>query len=95
MHATEQSTGLDGRVFSDRRSEMRRRVLKGATLSFNRGFSTFEGTLRNQSERGGRLSFGEALAVPSTFELAIAGEDRPRTARVRWRSMTALGVEFV
>jgi len=33
---------------------MRRRVLKGATLSFSRGFSTFEGTLRIQSERGGR-----------------------------------------
>lgn len=91
----EKSIGIDGRVFAERRGAIRRRVLKGAVLSFNHGFSTFEGMVRNQTERGARLSFGEALAVPPTFELSIAGEEKPRTARVRWRSMTALGVEFI
>lgn len=90
----EKSIGLDGQVFAERRGDMRRRVLKGAVLSFNHGFGSFEGTLRNQSEHGGKLTFGEALAVPPTFELQIAGEDKPRMARIRWRSMTALGVEF-
>ena len=91
---SEKSIGLDGQVFAERRGDMRRRVLKGAVLSFNHGFGAFEGMLRNQSERGGKLTFGEALAVPPVFELRISGENSSRTARVRWRSMTALGVEF-
>jgi hypothetical protein len=90
----EKSIGIDGRVFAERRGAIRRRVLKGVVLSFNHGFSSFEGVMRNQSERGGKLSFGEALSLPSMFEVRIAGEEKPRTARVRWRSMTVLGVEF-
>lgn len=91
----EKSIGIDGQVSADRRDDIRRRVLKGVVLSFNHGFSSFEGVMRNQSERGGKLSFGEALSLPSMFEVRIAGEDKPRAARVRWRSMTALGVEFI
>lgn len=91
---TEKSIGIDEHVFAERRSDIRMRVLKGAVLTFNHGFSIFEGTIRNQSEHGGKLTFGEALAVPSIFELKIAGEEKPRIVRVRWRSMTALGVEF-
>ena len=90
----EKSIGIGGQVSTDRRSDIRRRVFKGVVLSFNHGFSSFEGVMRNQSEHGGKLSFGEALSLPSMFEVRIAGEEKPRTARVRWRSMTALGVEF-
>lgn len=91
---TEKSIGIDGQIFAERRGATRMRVLKGTVLVFNHGFSTFEGTMRNQSEHGGKLTFGEALAVPPVFELRIAGEEKPRMAQVRWRSMTALGVEF-
>lgn len=35
---TRNSIGIDGEVFEERRKEPRRRVLKGATLSFNRGY---------------------------------------------------------
>lgn len=91
---TEKSIGLDGAVFTDRRAEPRRKVLKGAVLTFNRGFGSFECTVRNQSERGARLSFGETSAVPSIFELEIAGSAEKRAAIVKWRSFTTLGVEF-
>ncbi len=91
---TEKSIGIDGHVFAERRSDIRMRMLKGAALTFNHGFSSFEGTIRNQSEHGAKLTFGEALAVPPVFGLKIASEEKPRMARVRWRSMTALGVEF-
>jgi hypothetical protein len=91
---TERSIGIDGQMLAKRRGESRRRVLKGAVLVFSHGFSTFEGTVRNQSERGAKLTFGEALAVPPRFELRIAGEEKPRLACIRWRSMTALGVEL-
>ena len=62
---TEKSFGIDGHVFAERRSDIRTRLFKGAALTFNHGFSSFEGTIRNQSEHGGKLTFGEALAVPS------------------------------
>ncbi|MBS3650600.1 PilZ domain-containing protein [Pseudaminobacter sp. 19-2017] len=91
---TENAIGLDGRVFPDRRETTRRRVLKGARLSFNRGYAVFECVVRNMSDCGARLSFGDSTAVPGRFELLITDEDYSRTAIVRWRSMNALGVTF-
>ena len=79
---------------ADRRGTPRRRVLKGATLTFNRGFSAFECVLRNQSEGGARLSLAETFALPKTFQLAIAGDSDVRTAHVVWRGMDQMGVRF-
>lgn len=89
----EKSIGLDGKVFAERRAVMRRRVLKGATLSFNKGYGALEGLVRNESERGVLLHFGETSAVPADFELTVKGSD-PRSAKVKWRDMTRVGVEF-
>lgn len=91
---TEKSIGLDGRVFPDRRKEDRRRVLKGGRISFNKGFNVFECVVRNTSTSGARLDFGETSAIPCRFELLVAGEDVKRTATVRWREMTVLGVSL-
>jgi hypothetical protein len=81
-------------VLAERRAEPRRRVLKGATLGFNRGYGAMECVVRNESKRGALLAFGETTAVPTSFELRIAGQDQPRQARVRWRSLTSVGVEL-
>ena len=78
----------------DRRSDQRRRVLKGATLSFNRGYSAFECVVRNESKGGARLSLGETFAIPATFRLAISGEADARVARIIWRKPDELGVTF-
>lgn len=91
---TENSIGLDGKVFAERRSETRHRVFKGGRLSFNKGYGALECVVRNLSERGARLALGETTAVPNAFDLEIAGEGMARTAHVRWRSPTAVGVEF-
>jgi hypothetical protein len=91
---TEKSIGVDGRVFSERRAALRRRVLKGATLTFNRRFSAFECVVRNQSAEGALLSLAETFSLPAQFEVLISGEETLRTARVRWRSMNAVGVKF-
>lgn len=91
---TEKSIGVDGQVFSERRAALRRRVLKGATLTFNNGFSAFECVVRNQSPDGALLSLAETFALPQQFDVSIAGEDMLRRARVHWRSMTTLGVKF-
>jgi hypothetical protein len=78
---------------AERRATLRRRALKGATLSFNRGYGALEGVVRNESERGAMLNFGETSAVPSEFDLTVKGSS-PRSVRVRWRDMTRVGVEF-
>lgn len=78
----------------DRRATRRRRVLKGATLSFNRGYSAFECVVRSQSDGGARLSLGETFAIPATFRLAIAGEADARTVHIVWRKPDELGVTF-
>lgn len=90
----EKSIGLDGQVFAERRAAARRRVLKGATLTFNKGYGALECIVRNQSESGALLAFGETAAVPPFFALAINGEQASRHARVRWRTQTLVGVAF-
>lgn len=91
---TENSIGLDGRVFAERRSSTRYRVFKGGRLSFNKGYGALECLVRNLSDRGARLALGETTAVPKAFSLEIAGEGISRSAIVRWRSPAAVGVEF-
>lgn len=78
----------------DRRVVARRKTLKGVTISFNGGMSTFEGVARNLSETGARLSFCETFAIPSEVLVRMGGEMAWRPAVLRWRSMTDVGVEY-
>jgi hypothetical protein len=92
--AMEQNRPAAANTGTERRTDLRRRVLKGATLSFNRGYSSFECVVRNQSERGAKLSLAETFALPSTFRLAIAGKSEARMARIIWRKPDEMGVTF-
>ena len=83
------------RLRAERRIEERRRVLRGATLGFNKGYGALEGLVKNQSEHGARISFGDTAAVPNAFDLSISGDDRRRPAKVVWRTMREVGVEIV
>ena len=91
---TKISMANDGTVFVERRKCGRRRVLKGARLEFNRGFGAMEGVVRNLSDGGARIVFGETTGVPQHFDLLIAGENEAKPARVCWRSVDAVGVAF-
>ena len=82
-------------AYEERRYTQRRRVLKGATLSFNRGYSAFECVVRNQSDGGARISLAETFAVPTSFRLAIAGESQIRSARIVWRRPDEMGVAYL
>lgn len=84
--------GAEG--MSERRTDRRRRVFKGATLSFNNGYGAMECVVRNESEHGAQLSFGETSAVPAAFNMAIRGEAAKRAARVRWRTLTTVGISY-
>jgi hypothetical protein len=79
---------------AERRSQLRQRVLKGATIRFNKGYGALECVVRNLSENGARLSFGETTGVPAAFELKIAGGERLREAQIRWRTPDSVGVLF-
>ncbi|MBO6902510.1 MAG: PilZ domain-containing protein [Rhizobiaceae bacterium] len=92
---TQNSIGIDGKVFAERRAAPRRRALKGATLRYNRGYGALECIVRNLSDNGARLAFGETAAVPSEFDFWLAGVREPRRAAVRWRGLEDVGVEFV
>lgn len=85
---------MPGNTCTERRSQTRRRVLKGAIIRFNKGYGAFECVVRNFSENGAKLTFGETSAVPAAFELKIAGDERTREAHVRWRSSDSVGVSF-
>lgn len=85
---------VDGIEIEERRNAPRRRVLKGGTLSFNKGYGALECLVRNMSDTGARLVFGETSAVPPRFSLRISGDDSLRDAQVRWRTTTDVGVEF-
>ena len=78
----------------ERRAVRRRRVLKGGVLTFG-GLGVFEAVVRNQSEKGAMLTFGDTTGVPASFDLAISGDDKKSQAQVRWRSLNAIGVEFI
>ena len=91
---TTKSIGIDGDVFEDRRREPRQRVLKGGTLIFNRGYGALECVVRNRSENGAKLAFGDTAAVPARFDLRIGGDEATLDAQVRWRTMTNIGVSF-
>lgn len=88
------SIGIDGKVFEDRRHEPRHRVLKGGTLTFNKGYGALECVVRNLSAGGARLQFGDTAAVPPRFFLRVSGEGAGHPAHIRWRTLTDIGVAF-
>jgi hypothetical protein len=76
----------------DRRGERRRRMLKGATLQFNSGCSTFECVLRDITSGGARISMGDTTGVPARFLLTIADDQIQFEAIVRWRTQRDIGL---
>ncbi len=86
--------GFDRTGSTERRNEQRHRVFKGGHIAFNGGYSAFECVVRDLSEHGARLAFGEFAAVPNEFDLAIKGEGGRRHASVAWRAGSLAGVTF-
>ena len=78
---------------SERRDGRRRRMFKGARVVFNGGYSSFSCTIRNLTESGALLNFGDTLGIPSHFDLELEG-GRRRPCTVRWRDGGLMGVSF-
>jgi hypothetical protein len=76
----------------NRRAVRRRRVLKTATIEFNRG--AYSCAVRNLSEAGAALDVPFALAIPHEFTLVMETDQASRHCRVIWRKENRLGVAF-
>ena len=83
------------RVFNERRGTERRRSFKGGLLRFNGGYGALECIVRNQSDGGARLSFGDVMAVPPQFELKVGPEGAWRAASIRWRKGMDIGIAYL
>lgn len=78
----------------DRRRVPRRRVFKGAQISFRGLRAAIDCTVRDISEKGARLVVESPIGVPDRFDLVQNGV-APRFCRVVWRKATQIAVEFI
>jgi hypothetical protein len=77
---------------NENRRASRRRVLKSATIEFDRGAHSC--AVRNLSEAGAALDVPFALAIPHEFKLITETDQVSRHCRVIWRKDNQLGVAF-
>jgi hypothetical protein len=76
----------------ENRKASRRRVLKSATIEFDRG--AYSCAVRNLSDAGAALDVPFALAIPHEFKLILDTNQESRHCRVIWRKENRLGVAF-
>lgn len=78
----------------ERRSAERVRAYKAANLTFNGGYGAMQATIRDISEGGLRLSFGDATGLPKHFDVSVLGDAKRRPARLVWHLGTQAGIAF-
>jgi len=76
----------------ENRRAIRRRVLKGAIIEFDR--AAFSCAVRNLSEAGAALDLPYVLAIPHEFTLIMETDQLSRRCRVIWRKENQIGVAF-
>jgi hypothetical protein len=79
---------------AEKRAEHRRKMLKGGTLYFNKGYSSLECVLRDISSAGARIQMGETFGMPSRVLLKLSGEETRYEATVRWRNSRNIGLSL-
>jgi hypothetical protein len=80
----------------ERRNAVRRRCLLGARVIFNKRASSFSCTVRNVSDSGALLIFGENDPfVPELVELLLDNRRTVAPGRVIWRSENRIGLNFL
>jgi hypothetical protein len=67
----------------------------GAHAIFNNGQSTIDCQIRNISRKGAKLVLSEAVTLPEEFDLVVPSRGKTYRARLRWRTLSSTGVEFL
>ena len=78
----------------NKRSDARRKVIKGANIAFNEGRSVLECRVRDLSAQGARLEFTTQQLLPHVFELHLAS-GAAWACELRWARGTLVGVRFL
>lgn len=79
---------------AERRRTDRRRCLLGARAVFNARSSTLSCTVRNFSEEGALLRFGEHPYMPDEIEIVLDNRRTLMPVQVVWRGANTAGVVF-
>lgn len=80
---------------SDMRAEHRQRVIKGATIYFNKGYASFQCRVRNLTANGALLEFGETTGIPTTFKFRTSDSDVEKQATLVWKNTQQVGISFL
>jgi hypothetical protein len=88
------STGPRRPAASPRRVTGRNKTLKSAKILFNKNQSVIDCFVRDLSDTGARLSFGDLAAVPRIFTLVLHDGTRLQCERVRAMGLE-IGVRFL
>lgn len=80
---------------TQRRSDARRRVLKGAKIMLYGLRSTINCTGRDMSDEGARLRVENIVATPNDFALEILTDGIHHEVPTRWQCGDEIGVRFV
>lgn len=78
----------------ERRKSARARCLLGARVVFNARSSTLSCTVRNHSEDGALLMFGEPPYMPDLLEMVLDNRQTLVPVEVVWRSERMIGIAF-
>ena len=78
----------------DKRRNRRRRVLKGAKISFRGLGTSTECRVRDLSDIGACLVVASPIGIPDTFDLVFA-DGVMKSCKVEWRKADRIGVSFL
>lgn len=78
----------------DRRRSVRDKVFYGAVAEINERGSTMDCVVRNISEGGACVEFGDAVHLPEEMNLNVARKGRSFLARLIWRQANKVGLAF-
>jgi hypothetical protein len=81
-------------TLQDKRSSMRRRMLKAGRITFNGRGSTIDCLLRNISATGALLKVTTPLGIPDQFDLVLVESEQSFPCRVVRRGPQEIGVIF-
>ena len=77
-----------------RRSKRRTQTSKGF-IRLEGGFASRICTILDLSDSGARISVEGVSKIPLSFTLMVSKDLQGRSARVKWRRGTEIGIEFV
>ncbi|MBP1296828.1 PilZ domain-containing protein [Bradyrhizobium elkanii] len=78
----------------DRRQSVGDKVFFGAVAEINERGSTMDCVVRNISEGGACVEFGDAVHLPEELNLSVARKGRSFLARLIWRQANKVGLAF-